>query len=81
LDVFFSKFDERGNWVGHSFDGKLLPQDVRDTLSLYFADLNGDGKGRPGQLICPGVPMKKVLALHSWSFIKKMILTKLMTNP
>jgi len=42
--ITFEKQDRSGNWRGYSFDGKLLPQDVRDTPALYFADLNGDGK-------------------------------------
>jgi hypothetical protein len=41
--ITFEKQERNGNWRGYSFDGKLLPQDVRDTPPGYFADLNGDG--------------------------------------
>jgi hypothetical protein len=37
--------DENGTWVGYSFNGELLPQDVRDLPSSMIADLNGDGTG------------------------------------
>ena len=41
-DLFWKiTFEKNGR--GYTFDGKLLPQDVRDTPALYFADLNGDG--------------------------------------
>jgi hypothetical protein len=41
-DLFWKiTFEKNGR--GYIFDGKLLPQDVRDTPALYFADLNGDG--------------------------------------
>jgi hypothetical protein len=34
-------FEKNGR--GYSFEGKLLPQDVRDTPPCYYADLNSDG--------------------------------------
>ncbi len=37
--------NETGNWVGYSFAGELLPQDVRDLPLNMIADLNGDGNG------------------------------------
>jgi len=42
--ITFEKQKRNGEWAFYSFDGRLLPQDVRDTPALYFADLNGDGK-------------------------------------
>jgi hypothetical protein len=37
--------NEYGNWVGYSFNGELMPQDVRDLPPSLIADLNGDGAG------------------------------------
>lgn len=37
--------NEYGTWVGYSFNGELLPQNVRDLPSGMIADLNGDGSG------------------------------------